>query len=541
MKNCSRGHQRACLPARGGYKCSDGRRAPVPIARFRIRLTARPCRSRTERSPIASCATPRPAWPARSPGRRRVAVLAEPRIETAVAVIGALPAGVPVVPVNPNSGAAELAHIVSDAEPEALLVAPGQPLPDAVRGQDVIEVDLDAPGDEALRGADPVAVHDPEAPALIVYTSGTTGPPKGAVLPRRAIASNLDALAERVGMDRARRRRARAAAVPRPRAGDRHPRAAAPRRDGACTSAASPRRRSAPRCARDGATVAVRRADHVPAPGRRRRGSTRAGRGAGRRAAAGVGLGGAARRRARAAAALTGRGVVERYGMTETLMNTAHPRRRRARARARSGRRCAGVELRLVDDDGRDARGLATGRRSARSRCAGRTCSSATSTAPTRPRRRCTTAGLRTGDMATRDARGYIRIVGRRATDLIKSGGYKIGAGEIEAALREHPGVEDAAVTGEPDDDLGERVVAWVVLRDGARPGADELVDHVAVAAGAAQAPAHGPLPGRAAAQRARQGAEAASGRVTERRRPRSTGRGSDLARRRTARAGRSS
>ncbi len=87
---------------------------------------------------------------------------------------------------------------------------------------------------------------------------------------------------------------------------------------------------------------------------------------------------------------------------------------------------------------------------------------------------------VQTGDLATRDARGYITIVGRRATDLIKSGGYKIGAGEIEAALREHPAVDDAAVTGEPDDDLGERVVAWVVLRESASAGERELIDHVA-------------------------------------------------------------
>ncbi len=85
-----------------------------------------------------------------------------------------------------------------------------------------------------------------------------------------------------------------------------------------------------------------------------------------------------------------------------------------------------------------------------------------------------------TGDMATRTAEGYIRIVGRRATDLIKSGGYKIGAGEIEGCLREHPAVEDAAVTGEADDDLGERVVAWIVVRDGASVSESELIDHVA-------------------------------------------------------------
>jgi malonyl-CoA/methylmalonyl-CoA synthetase len=69
--------------------------------------------------------------------------------------------------------------------------------------------------------------------------------------------------------------------------------------------------------------------------------------------------------------------------------------------------------------------------------------------------------------------------VGRKATDLIKSGGYKIGAGEVENALLEHPSVAEAAVVGVPDDDLGERVVAYVVATDPVPP-VRELVDHVA-------------------------------------------------------------
>ena len=115
---------------------------------------------------------------------------------------------------------------------------------------------------------------------------------------------------------------------------------------------------------------------------------------------------------------------------------------------------------------------------------------------------------FRTGDLATRAPDGYIRIVGRRATDLIKSGGFKIGAGEIEGALLEHPGGQG-----------GRRH-----RRARSRPRrADRRLDRhaarrVAVAGRAgrprrrpadpAQAPARGPLPRRAAAQRDGQGPE---------------------------------
>jgi malonyl-CoA/methylmalonyl-CoA synthetase len=84
-----------------------------------------------------------------------------------------------------------------------------------------------------------------------------------------------------------------------------------------------------------------------------------------------------------------------------------------------------------------------------------------------------------TGDIATRSPDGYLRLVGRRSMDLINSGGYRIGAAEIEAALLTHPAVAEAAVRGLPDADLGERIVAWVVLRDGAQAQETELVDHV--------------------------------------------------------------
>jgi malonyl-CoA/methylmalonyl-CoA synthetase len=83
-----------------------------------------------------------------------------------------------------------------------------------------------------------------------------------------------------------------------------------------------------------------------------------------------------------------------------------------------------------------------------------------------------------TGDLATRSGDGQVRVVGRRSTDIIKCGGFKVGAGEVEAALLEHPHVAEAAVIGEVDPDLGERIVAFVVVR--APIEASELENHVA-------------------------------------------------------------
>ena len=68
-----------------------------------------------------------------------------------------------------------------------------------------------------------------------------------------------------------------------------------------------------------------------------------------------------------------------------------------------------------------------------------------------------------TGDVALIEPDGFHRIVGRASTDLIKSGGYRVGAGEIETVLLGHPSVDEVAVVGLPDDDLGQRIVAFVV------------------------------------------------------------------------------
>jgi acetyl-CoA synthetase len=88
---------------------------------------------------------------------------------------------------------------------------------------------------------------------------------------------------------------------------------------------------------------------------------------------------------------------------------------------------------------------------------------------------------LVTGDQGQREADGRIRFVGRD-DDVINSAGYRIGPGEIEDCLMRHPAVEMAAAVGKPDEQRGEIVKAYVVLKAGYAPGdelARELADHV--------------------------------------------------------------
>ena len=165
--------------------------------------------------------------------------------------------------------------------------------------------------------------------------------------------------------------------------------------------------------------------------------------------------------------------------MTETLMNTA-VRADGDRRPGTVGPPLAGVELRLVDDDGH-AIEPSDGETVGEIQVRGPNLFLEYLNRPDATAEALDDGWFRTGDMATRDPDGYLRIVGRRATDLIKSGGFKIGAGEIENALLEHPAVAEAAVTGEPDADLGERIVAWIVPAAGHRPPDErELADHVA-------------------------------------------------------------
>jgi malonyl-CoA/methylmalonyl-CoA synthetase len=405
-------------------------------------------------------------------GRDRVAVWATPTIETCVAVVGALLAGVAVVPVNPKIGERELAHIVADSEPDLALAAPNVELPAPLADLPRLPVQL-TPGDAPQP---PVpAEPDGETPAFVVYTSGTTGPPKGVVLPRRAVATNLDALAEAWAWT--------AADVlvhglplfhvhglilgvvgPLRRGGTLH-------HLGRFSSSGAGAELARDATMLFGVPTMYHRlaADCADDP----------------RLAAAVGrarllVSGSAALPAtdhERIATLTGQRVVERYGMTETLMNCA-VRADGDRRPGAVGLPLPGVALRLVDDAGAEL-AAADAETVGEIEVRGPNLFLGYLNRPDATADAVRDGWFRTGDVAVRDPDGYVRIVGRRATDLIKSGGYKIGAGEIENALLEHPAVAEAAVTGEPDEDLGERIVAWVVPA-GSPPTAEELADHVA-------------------------------------------------------------
>jgi malonyl-CoA/methylmalonyl-CoA synthetase len=409
---------------------------------------------------------------ARLTGASRVAVWAEPTLELCVGVLGALGAGVPIVPINPGLGSRELGHIVEDSAPERLVAWAGVEPSGQLAGLDRVDVDLAATGTSAPRppggaGGDDVA--------FVMYTSGTTGPPKGVQIPRRAIAANLDALAE-IWQWTAEDRVAHALPVFHVH--------------GLILGMLGPLRRGGSvehvgRFSPEALASAVDRGATmvfgVPTMYTR----------IARQAAEDRGLAeafGKARVLISGSAALpttvhdrikqlTGQSILERYGLTETLMN-AGVRLGSPVVPGRVGPPLPGVEVRLVGENG-ETIDTSDDETIGEVAVRGPNLFTGYLNRPDATEEAMRDGWFMTGDMATRNEAGSLRLVGRKSTDMIKSGGYRIGAGEIEGALLEHPAVAEVAVTAKPDEDLGERIVAWVVLEADRDATADELSDHV--------------------------------------------------------------
>ncbi|MGA9376136.1 MAG: acyl-CoA synthetase [Mycobacterium sp.] len=372
----------------------------------------------------------------------RVAILATPTATTVLAVVGCLIAGVPFVPVPADVGDTERTHLLKDSGAQAWL---GEP-PAESQGLPHIPVRMHA------RSWHRYAEPRPESAAMIMYTSGTTGPPKGVTISRRAIAADIDALAqawEWTGADTL------VHGLPlfhvhglvlgllgSLRIGNRFVHTGKPTPQ-AYAEAGGTLYFGVPtvwsRIAADPDAAAALSSARLLVSGS---------------AALPVPVFDELVR-------LTGHAPVERYGSTESLI-TISTRVDGERRPGWVGLPISGVQTRLVDEDGQPVPhdGESIGQLQVKS---------PTNFSGYLNRPDATAAAFdadgwfRTGDVAVIDADGMHRIVGRESVDLIKSGGYRIGAGEIETVLLGYAGVDEVAVVGVPDDDLGQRIVAYVV------------------------------------------------------------------------------
>ncbi|OKH74185.1 acyl-CoA synthetase [Mycobacterium sp. SWH-M3] len=390
------------------------------------------------------------------PTDRPVAVCAQPTLDTVIGVTACLLAGVPVVPIPPDSGSAELRHILTDAG-VACWAGP------AHRDSDLPVVPThghtgavsDGPADDAV--------------AMILYTSGTTGAPKGVNLSHRALAAGIDAVADAwqwtaddtvvhglplfhlhglvLGVLGSLRIGSRVVHTVKPRP-ERYAAAVGTMYFGVPTVWSRIAADESAARALSRARLLVSGSAPLPTPVFDR------------------------------ITELTGQAPIERYGMSETMI-TLSTRADGERRPGSVGQPVLGVETRLRTEDGLAVPddGDSIGRLQVR----GPMLFTDYLNRPDATAASWTSDGwFITGDVATRDAQGFHRIVGRESVDLIKSGGYRIGAGEVETVLLAHPDVREVAVVGQPDPDLGQRVVAYVVT-DADRSGlADRLIAVVA-------------------------------------------------------------
>ncbi|KQU06498.1 acyl-CoA synthetase [Rhodococcus sp. Leaf7] len=374
-------------------------------------------------------------------GVDRVAVLAEPTARTVVAVVGALIAGVAVVPVPPDSGPTEIDHILSDSGARGWLGV----APDHDGGLPVVPVRMHA------RSWHSYAEPSDDTTGLVLYTSGTTGPPKGVLLSRGALAAGIDALAEAWAWTA---NDTLVHGLPLYHVHGLVLGVLGPLRIGSPvvhTVKPTPERYAAVRgsiyfgvptvwsriasdevsaSALSGARLLISGSAPLPVPVFEK------------------------------IAALTGLEPIERYGMSETLI-TLSTRADGERRPGWVGVPVRGIETRLRGENGSEVPrdGESIGSLEVRGRFFDGYLNKPDATAA------CWTEDgwFRTGDVAAIGADGFHRIVGRESTDLIKTGGYRVGAGEVETAILGVDGVREVAVVGLPDDDLGQRIVAFVV------------------------------------------------------------------------------
>lgn len=372
----------------------------------------------------------------------RLLLSAEPSTEVVVAHLAALRLGLVVLPANTAYRERELAHLVRDATPAIAVVDRGDRASWVERAATapvkVVGTDISLPDGPDPAWLDGVGTDEP---ALLAYTSGTTGSPKGALLSH----GNLLASAEALGLAW-RWTPADRLVLPLPLF---HLHGLGVGLHGTLCAGAS----VVIRPSFDPVDVLDAVARHqasllfgVPTMWGRLNASGRIGELASLR----LGVSGSAPLDAglhQAVAAATGHALIERYGMTETVMNVSNPYDGERRP-GTVGLPLPHVELRLAE--GTDEILLR-----------GPNVFDGYWNRPEATAASFVDGWFATGDVGAFDPDGYVRIVGRRK-ELIISGGFNVYPREVEDVLRAHPAVHDVAVVGVPHPDWGEQVVAVV-------------------------------------------------------------------------------
>jgi len=370
-----------------------------------------------------------------------------------VAHVACLRLGLVVIPANTAYREAEVAHVVGDARPSAAIVDEPQRGEWIRAAADIPVLTPDLPLDEAPAPALDQSVAG--APALIGYTSGTTGRPKGAVLSHGNLLSSVEALrlAWRWSSD------------------DRlvlalplfHMHGLGVGLHGTLHAGASAM--ILPRFDPDEVLDAAAAFDAtlffgVPTLYHRLMQSDRVSELARLRLCVSGSAPLPAELHARFEAQ-TGQRIIERYGMTETVMLVSNPVEGERRP-GTVGLPLPGVEMRLVGEPPEiEVRGP-----NVFAGYLGRPDANAEAFRED--------GFFRTGDLGHLDEAGYLCIAGR-ARELLISGGYNVYPREVEEALGEHPEIVESAVVGTPSQEWGDAVTAYLVPRPGAQPTVAEV------------------------------------------------------------------
>lgn len=373
--------------------------------------------------------------------------------------------GLIVVPLNTRLSAKEIDHVLVDAAPHGLIRHSSLPVPNV---QPPWQLVLDQEPLEYPTDSSPETVYDPNAVFTLIYTSGTTGLPKGVALTHANIFANMDHVNYWM---RYREGGVYLHAAPMFHIAD-FPFMFASPAFGTCQTTV-PKFNPQMFCE----TVERERVTHtvvVPTmlnmltqfPDLKKYDLSSLER---------LGYGGspiAPELIHRIRAAFPNVELVQVYGLSETGFLTGLQNQEHIEGRLTScGRTCPGVEVRVVDESGKEVEAGKPGELVVRGANVMRGYWNTTNETKAAFR----DGMFRTGDIGYQDAEGYFYILDR-LKDMIVTGGENVYSGEVEAVIYSHPAVREAAVFGIPDRNWGELVMACVVLKPGAVLSADELI-----------------------------------------------------------------